>query len=344
MRAKKIFLLSSSYLCSLSLLRMPFSLLMTGVPQADVPVAHAQGPALQGMFLQLIREVDPAVNQRLHDDSRYRPYTLSPLGIEPTPAPSQEGKSTLHHSQEGKSTLHHSQEGRKGGRATTRIPLPGGGRGGFDGFRWPREHLLRRGTPCFVRITLLEDALFPTFSRYFLARPEPTFRLGETDFTVTNVQVTPERGNPWCAFATYAELIARAAQQAGRRITLRFLTPTSFRNGDVDMALPLPRLVFLGYLKRFQEFHPFPFPADAAQQIDRYIGVTRIPALRTDTIRAKGVAIPGFVGEIQFELDPQAPPEFRMAMHLLAEFAYFSGTGRKTTVGMGQTMRMRNEE
>jgi hypothetical protein len=60
---------------------MPMSLLIEGYPTADVPAALAQGPAVQGMFLELLGSVDAAVAQRLHDDSRYRPYTLSPLSI-----------------------------------------------------------------------------------------------------------------------------------------------------------------------------------------------------------------------------------------------------------------------
>jgi CRISPR-associated endoribonuclease Cas6 len=114
---------------------MPFSILIQAYPQADVQAIHVQGPALRGMFLHLIRDVDEATCQRLYDDSAYRPYTLSPLGLgEPD--------------------------------AT------------FDGFRLLRSDYLCAGTPCYLRLTLLEDHLFPTFSRYFLDRVNPTFRLG----------------------------------------------------------------------------------------------------------------------------------------------------------------------
>jgi len=123
---------------------MPFSLLVQGYPKTDVPVAQVQGPALQGMFLHLMQAVDPAVSARLHNDDKYRPYTLSPLGIgEPSK--------------------------------------------GFQGFWLPRESRLQSGAPCYLRITLLEDALFPTFGRYFLDRAELTFVLGETEFVVTGV-------------------------------------------------------------------------------------------------------------------------------------------------------------
>jgi hypothetical protein len=48
---------------------MPFSSLLQGYPTSDIPVAQVQGPAVQGMFLHLIQEVDPAVGQKLPQDS-----------------------------------------------------------------------------------------------------------------------------------------------------------------------------------------------------------------------------------------------------------------------------------
>jgi hypothetical protein len=38
----------------------------------------------------------------------------------------------------------------------------------FQGFWLPRDKMLKSGTACYVRVTFLEDALFPIFSRYFL--------------------------------------------------------------------------------------------------------------------------------------------------------------------------------
>ena len=60
---------------------MPFSLLISGYPTSDLPAGQAQGPAVQGMFFNLLEAVDPSVVQRLHNDQKYRPYTLSPLGV-----------------------------------------------------------------------------------------------------------------------------------------------------------------------------------------------------------------------------------------------------------------------
>ena len=203
---------------------MPFSIVLNGFPKDNVPVPHIQGSALQGMFLHLMGQVDPSVSTRLHDNRSYRPYTLSPLGI--------------------------GERGRQ-----------------FRGFQLPRERMLKTGTPCYLRITFLEDELFPTFSRYFLDDVEPTFLLGETEFIVTDVVCGSNQYGEhkqarslrslemrWGQYLSYTELIERASQK-NRKITLHFLTPTSFRRGDVDFPLPDPRLVFRSYRKRFEEFY-----------------------------------------------------------------------------------------
>lgn len=276
---------------------MPFSILLQGHPTSDVPAAHVQGPALQGMFLHLMGEVDPALKERLHHEDNYRPYTLSPLGI---------------------------------GTPNER----------FAGFRLPRHEFIRRETPCYVRITMLVDDLFPVFGRYFLERSTPTFRLGTTEFVVTSVldEHRPSKGPRWTQYFSYTELLNMAAHT--RKITLRFLTPTSFGRGDVDLPLPIPRLVFQSYLKRFQEFHAYAFLSDLLEQIDFYTGIARLDRLRTDKIKTKRVMLRGFVGEVSFEISKKAPPELIRQMHVLADFAFYCGTGKKTTVGMGQTIRV----
>jgi len=274
---------------------MPFSLLVCASPQREVSLDDAQGTALQGMFLHLIRAVDPVLSAKLHDDNMFRPYTLSPLGV---------------------------------GEAGKR----------FESFRLPHQESLAGGTPCFFRVTLLDDAIFPTFARYFLERAEPGFRLGANEFTVTDVQVTPDSHHAWSQMRSYDDLISQAATQHRRRIRLRFLTPTSFRNGDVDIALPIPRLVFLSYLKRFQEYHPFVFFPDFVQQAELCLGVEDLRNLHTERIRSKRITLTGFVGDVEFVIDKNASPEFVKQAHLLADFAFFCGTGRKTTIGMGQTV------
>ncbi len=274
---------------------MPFSMLMQGYPHDDAPVLQVQGSALQGMFLHLIDSIDRTVGQHLHDDSQYRPYTLSPLGLGQPDAD-------------------------------------------FQGFHLPHQASIRVGSPCYVRITLLEDPLFPTFSRYFLSQPEPTFRLGRTHFTVTNVLCSKDQSTPWSAYRSYSELIEQASRTQ-RKITLHFLTPTSFRRGNVDFPLPDPHLVFRSYRAKFEDFAQIAFLPDFDEQVEFYTGISSLRRLETAPIRTKKVSLVWFVGSVTYLIDRKAPPDLVFQMNLLADFAYFCGTGRKTTVGMGQTVR-----
>jgi CRISPR-associated endoribonuclease Cas6 len=213
-----------------------------------------------------------------------------------------------------------------------------GQRSVFQGFRLPAYRVLKSGTACYVRITLLEDTLFPVFAQYFLKRLEPTFQLGETEFAVTSLLATPENENTWSHYISYLDLIARASKE-NRKIKLWFVTPTSFSTGDVDLPLPLPRLMFQSYLRRFQEFYPeFTFLPDLAEQVEYHVGISNLNRLETAIIQAKRISLIGFVGEVTFEISKKAFPELIFQVNLLANFSFYCGTGKKTTMGMGQTV------
>lgn len=277
---------------------MPFSILVQAYPKTDVPVAHVQGPILQAMFLNLIKQVDPAVATRLHDDPGHRPFTLSPLGV--------------------------------ADEVST-----------FQGFWLPREQMLRRGTACYLRVTLLDEALFPIFGRYFLEHVEPGFVLGETEFVITDVLTMADGRTPWSGYVSYPELIDRAMQPR-RKLKLAFLTPTSFSQGKIDLPLPLPRLVFQSYRKRFAQFYQVAFLPDFEAQVEQHVGIANLKQIQTRVIQTKNVTLIGFTGDALFELHPHAPPELAFQLNLLAAYAFFCGTGQKTTLGMGQTILLNN--
>lgn len=274
---------------------MPFSLLVLSVPQTDVPVAHVQGNILHAMFFHILEQVDPALVQRLHEDNRYRPFTLSPLALS---------------------------------KVVNR----------FHGVWLSRDRMLKQGTSTAFRITFLDDTLFPAFSQSMLSMRGPEVRLGGTLFTITDILTSSNANNQWSCFVSYPELIARASQTQ-RTITLRFLTPTSFSFGDVDLPLPLPRLVFRSYQRRFQEFCGMVFLPDFEEQVERYIAVSHLHHLSTQTIRTKKVTLIGFTGKVVFDIHRKAAPELVYQVNLLADFAFFCGTGKKTAFGMGQTIR-----
>jgi CRISPR-associated endoribonuclease Cas6 len=74
--------------------------------------------------------------------------------------------------------------------------------------------------------------------------------------------------------------------------------------------------------------------------VEQYLGISRLKRLNTELIKTKNVMLSGFTGDVTFEIAAKAPPELVRYINVLADYAFFCGTGRKTTVGMGQTKRI----
>ncbi len=64
-----------------------------------------------------------------------------------------------------------------------------------------------------------------------------TWHLGPADLYLTNMIAEPQATQPWVNFCTYAELFDRASE-IERQIALSFCTPTNFRQGQYDTAMP----------------------------------------------------------------------------------------------------------
>ena len=107
----------------------------------------------------------------------------------------------------------------------------------------------------------------------------------------------------------------------------------------MDFLLPDPRLLFRSFRVRFEEFYEVDFLKDFDEQVEFHTGVSNLHRLETAIIKTKKVALIGFTGKITYLIDKQAPPDLVYQMNLLADYAFFCGAGRKTTAGMGQTVR-----
>ena len=211
----------------------------------------------------------------------------------------------------------------------------------FQGFWLPPDKILKSETACYFRVTLLDDALFSVFGQYFQSVSESMVMLGKTEFVVTDILSTSINATEWSQSFTYPELIDRALRhQRRRKLRLRFVTPTSFSQGRIDLPLPLPHLVFQSYKKRFERFYQVTFLPDFEKQVEHYVGISNMKRIKTAVIQTKKVKLIGFTGEVVFTIHSQAPPELAFQLNLLADFSFFCGTGKKTTVGMGQTVHI----
>lgn len=146
--------------------------------------------------------------------------------------------------------------------------------------------------------------------------------------------------HPAAALSSFSQLAADLSAAAESDevppdVFLRFESPTCFIENKMALPLPVPRHVF-GYLANlWQLASPFALPIDDIQHFVESIHLAhaRIDTRMVDLVKYRRV---GFVGHTRFALHPALPQLYRLALHLLARFAFFGGVGSHTTMGLGQ--------
>jgi CRISPR-associated endoribonuclease Cas6 len=298
---------------------MPYSLVLHCIAQHDaLNRDDLQGQKALALFLQeLIQKQDPVLATMLHAPKNSKPFTTAILR-----------------------------------------PLQGTGLQGPEGRQQTRRTEAGGNAPVKLRIrlTVLDDALYPLISQYFLQHMggAPTLHLGGSSLIVSRVTVTPESGEPWAGFATFESLLAQAAATE-TSWRLCFATPTAFKSGDADLPLPIPRLCFQSWLNSWDEHAPCPFFTDKAERkrfleevVEGHVSVD-FSQLRTaeQTFYFDGhrTRERGFTGICRLTMRPaKTSPHHRKILGVLARYSFYAGTGRKTTMGMGVTRLIGSEE
>ncbi len=193
--------------------------------------------------------------------------------------------------------------------------------------------------PCWLRVTTLTEETSRAFEQG-LPPPGETLTLGDARLVVREV-ATDARQHPWAGRASYTDLVQRYTLAAGatpRSVTLRFASPTLFRSHDRDCPLPLPEMVFGSYLHKWNSFSPLTLPEEALRYASECVALGRFrlcSRLVSFEQGGKGAQV-GFTGEAHFRFLVSDAYWTRL-MCLLAGYAFWCGTGYRTTVGLGQT-------
>ncbi len=184
----------------------------------------------------------------------------------------------------------------------------------------------RAGTILRLRLSVLAPELFSRFWDRWDRRGGLPLRLGRGWLAPEKVQTE----GPWAGQILWKALAARPPV---RCLRLAFCTPTTFRQGDLDLPLPVPKLLFGGLLLKWNATSPFPL-SFGAEIIAQNVAV-RGAHLRTVPVWDGRARIWGFVGPVEFAVRRDAPEELRQGLATLAAFAPFAGAGRRTTHGLG---------
>ena len=187
-----------------------------------------------------------------------------------------------------------------------------------------------------LRLTFLSDEVFAYFLKSALEWSTRELQLGPSRFQVNQVQLLDVE-RPRKNFCSYEELLSAA--KAEHNISLHFLSPTVFRSkGTRNTLFPQPELVFGSLLSRWNAFSPLKLDTKLQQCFEALILLARY-RLQTAMLNFGSYQEAGFTGRCNYLLDNALTEEQLRSINALAEFAFYSGVGAKTTMGMGQARR-----
>ena len=199
------------------------------------------------------------------------------------------------------------------------------------GKRW---RLLGLGDQVRFRLTLLQEQGFISLlDALWGLPPDASLPLGGARAVFQALATTPSQ-SPWAAFSSFPQLLEEAGE--GRQLRLSFLSPTTFRSkGERNVLFPDPSLVFGSLLARWNAFAP------ASLHLNREgeaVSAVRLSGYRLSTrmLDFGSYKELGFYGYATYELGESLTCDEVKGLQALGAFAFFSGVGAKTTMGMGQ--------
>ncbi|MFN8472216.1 MAG: CRISPR system precrRNA processing endoribonuclease RAMP protein Cas6 [Anaerolineae bacterium] len=190
-----------------------------------------------------------------------------------------------------------------------------------------------------VRYTVLAVELFEALS-YILFEKQLDREAVIIDghpYQLVDINAEPEVTDGWGRLASFEQMMEEAG--IADKLILEFRSPTTFRQGKLQLLFPLPENVFGSYLRRWNGTAPVDL--DASKVLDAAVAhvVAERYRLETRVVPYGEAQYNGFVGYCQYRILTD-DIETRRVFNLLADFALFAGTGQKTTQGMGQTRRL----
>ena len=213
------------------------------------------------------------------------------------------------------------------------------------GTRHHNQLHLQAGTECKFRFTFLSDLLFKCFAPVFFTDPLPSVRLGQANFQINYVRTTVSETEGWGGAAFYGLLI-RAAQTE-TRMQIRFHSPTVTPRGQARHNETSINLVcfYQSWVNKWNTFAPMWIDKEKLLEfVENRAGLTAVD-FKNRTLDFKTHQVPGLVGSCayRFFIEEQSADtddlEMLRCANLLADYAFYCGTGYKTTMGMGQTRR-----
>lgn len=199
---------------------------------------------------------------------------------------------------------------------------------------------VRAGAQYEWRVTAFEPRLAQLLAESVLPNLPREVRLGSAHFA-TGAPITDRAAHPWAGVVDASALVDQwfgSGSKSEKRITLEFASPTAHRQIHRNVLFPQPAPLWGGWLRAWNAYAQPAFEDDLIARVEADVAISRY-ALRTQVVDFGEFREAGYVGECGFTIF-SAETALRRVLHLLADFAFFCGTGYKTTQGMGMTRKV----
>jgi CRISPR-associated endoribonuclease Cas6 len=197
------------------------------------------------------------------------------------------------------------------------------------------------GQISWLRITTLQDELTERLldpENGWLAEVTgaPCFEVDDTFWQVIKVARQAEE-HPLANCISYLELRDRVSRQLPppTRWRLTFDTPMTLNGDHFPYPFPQPESLVKSWLTRWNAFAPFDLSSELPALARQHLSIEEY-TLKTTGLRGRGKTIKGCCGTILYQAHGMSAEE-RLSLALLFEYAFYCGSGYKTTQGLGQT-------
>jgi len=142
----------------------------------------------------------------------------------------------------------------------------------------------------------------------------------------------------WSGDIAYKQLQEDASDSL-HSVTLKFCSPTLLNRAGVPYPLPDPASIFEGYLRLWNEFSLISLDPGLRTAIEEELLLSDF-RIRARPHEGERGPLTCFTGSATFHLGGRQPESILRGFNVLADFAFFCGTGTQTNSGMGLTRRI----
>ena len=202
---------------------------------------------------------------------------------------------------------------------------------------YPRQGKIhvRAGELGWFRVVALSERISHSLTKTWAPKLPKTIELARIPWRVRGWSISHDK-HPWAGQIAYKKLGKNLfSMEPPRSWRFQFSTPTTFNGAVGHLPFPLPDSLVSSWLRRWQAFAPIGLPENLPQLVREGVVVSSY-RLKTVPVRHGKRLTVGCVGDCKlYALN--LPPAIRAAVDTLAQYAFYVGSGHRTTQGMGMT-------